>query len=139
MTHPNTTPGTLGRVRTPKAAIIRRLATIGALALTVLGLNVAVAAAGTHEVIKTKRGSVSFNDLGETLTAADHYKDGYAIRASLTWGGRIVTVTDNTGVKPPNYRFKNLSIPEGTPVKLQMCYLDEGRVVQCSDSLGATA
>ena len=97
MTDPNTTPGTLGRVRTPKAAIIRRLATICALALTVLGLNVAVAAAGTHEVIKTKRGSVSFNDLGETLTAADDLDDGYGILASLTWDGHIVTVTDDTG------------------------------------------
>ena len=35
MTIPNTTPGSQGRVRTPQAAVIRRLAAISALALTV--------------------------------------------------------------------------------------------------------
>ena len=71
MSIPATTPGTLGRVRTPKAAIIRRLALASALAVTVLGPGASAASAGSDESITTKHGSAAFIDRGETLIAND--------------------------------------------------------------------
>jgi hypothetical protein len=138
MSIPHTTPGTPGRVRTTKAAIIRRLAAIGALALTVVGLSTAVASAGSDESITTKRGSASFNDNTEIVTANDTLADKQGVQAFLFWNGQSVTVTDGNGANnSPNTR--KLSIPEGTKVGLKLCYVDNGVVKKCSRPQSATA
>ena len=127
---PTTTPGNLGRGR--------RLATIGALAATMFGLSASAASAGTDESITTARGSASFNDRSEIVTANDTKKDGIGIQAFLFWNGRSVTVTDGNGANnSPN--TKNLSIPEGTKVKLKLCYVNNGTVFKCSRPQAATA
>jgi hypothetical protein len=133
-----TTPGTLGRVATPTAAIIRRLAAIFAVALAVFGVSVSAASAGSDESIKTKRGLAAFNDKGETLIADDTLADKQGVQAFLFWNGRSVTVTDGNGANnSPN--SKSLSIPEGTKVKLKLCYVDNGVVTKCSRAQSATA
>jgi hypothetical protein len=109
-----------------------------ALALTVFGLSVSAASAGSDESIKTNRGLAAFNDSSEIVTANDTKGDGFGIQAFLFWNGRSVTVTDGNGANnSPN--TKNLSIPEGTTVKLKLCYVDNGVVKKCSRAQRATA
>ncbi len=137
-----TTPGSLGRVRIAKAAFTRRLAAVCVLAVTVLGLSVSAASAGTDESITTKRGSASFNDKDEIVTANDKLKDGFGVQAFLFWKVKkktvSVTVTDGNGANnSPN--TKNLRIREGTKVNLKLCYVDNGIVTKCSRVQVATA
>ncbi len=138
-----TTPGTLGRVRIAKAAFTRRLAAICVLAATVLGFSVSAASAGTDESITTKRGSASFNDKDEIVTANDKLEDGIGIQAFVFWkikkGKTVsVTVTDGNGANnSPN--TKNLRIPEGRKVKMKLCYVDNGVVLDCTRVQVATA
>ena len=142
MTIPTTTPGTLGRAHTSAATIIRRLAAIWVLALTVFGLGVSVASAGSDESITTKHGSAAFIDKGETLIANDKKKDRFSVMASLTWKegkkGRSATVRDGNGPgNTPN--SINLRIRERTTVHLKLCYVDNGVVFKCSNAQSATA
>jgi hypothetical protein len=123
--------------------IIRRLAALCVLAVTVFALSVPVASAGTDESITTKRGSASFNDKDEIITANDKLKDGIGIQAFAFWKVKkkktvSVTVTDGNGANnSPN--TKNLRIREGTKVKLKLCYVDNGVVLDCSRIQVATA
>jgi hypothetical protein len=78
-----TTPGAFGRARTPTAAVVRRLAAISALALTVLALGVPSASAGESERIKTKGGVVTYRDRGHEITAEDTRRDGKGVQAVL--------------------------------------------------------
>ena len=97
-----------------------------------------MAAAGTDEAIETDRGFASFNDSSEIVTANDTKSDRMGVQAFLFWSGRSVTVTDGNGANnSPN--TKNLSIPEGTKVKLKLCYVDNGVVKKCSRAQSATA
>jgi len=137
-----TTPGTLGRVRTTNAAIIRRLTALWVLAVTVFGLSVSAASAGTDESITTKRGSASFNSKDEIVTANDKLEDGLGIQAFVFWktkkGTVSATVTDGNGANnSPN--TKNLRIREGTKVKMKLCYVDDEVVQDCSRVQVATA
>jgi hypothetical protein len=136
MTIPSTTPGTLARARTPIAAMIRRLAAISALALTVFGLSVPVASAGESERIRTKGGLVEFQAHGDILRALDTRRDGYAVRARLTWFDRLDGTFHKAFVTDPNSagtsRAKPLPIPEGTSVHLKVCYIDNTGPVSCS-------
>jgi hypothetical protein len=117
---PATTPGTL-----------RRIAAVGVLVPAMLGLTVSAASAGSDESITTARGSASFNDRSEIVTANDTKKDGMGIQGFLFWNGRSVTVTDGNGANnSPN--TKNLAIREGTKVSLKLCYVDNGVVKKCS-------
>jgi hypothetical protein len=133
MNIPSTTPGTHAR---PQTVIAARVATIGALAMTVLALSVPAASAGDSEGIETERGSIAFHHTGDWLWALDlQGGDGYRVRAYLKWtqdGYRhTADVTDNHPRRPRAGR--NLSIPEGTEVLLKMCYIDTGGQVQkCS-------
>ena len=100
--------------------IIRRLAALCVLAVTAFGLSVPAASAGTDESITTKRGSASFNDKDEIVTANDKLEDGIGIQAFVFWktkkGTVSATVTDGNGANnSPN--TKNLRIREGTKVK----------------------
>ena len=126
-----TTPGT-----------IRRLAALCVLAVTASGLSVPAASAGTDESITTKRGSASFNDKDEIVTANDKLKDGIGIQAFVFWktkkGTVSATVTDGNGANnSPN--TKNLRIREGTKVNMKLCYVDNGVVTKCSRVQVATA
>jgi hypothetical protein len=141
-----TTPGTLGRVRISMAATIRQIAAICVLAVTVFTLSVSAASAGTDESITTKRGSASFNDKDEIVTANDRLEDGIGIQAHVFWkiktssGTKTVsaTVTDGNGANnSPN--TKNLRIREGTKVRMKLCYVDGGIVTKCSRVQFATA
>ena len=144
MSIPATTPGALGRVRTPKAAIVRGLALASTLAVTVLGPGASAASAGSDESITTKHGSAAFIDRGETLIANDKAKDRFSVMASLTWTdpetgkGRSTTVRDGNGPgNTPN--SANLRIREGTKVHLKLCYVNNGVVFKCSKAQAATA
>jgi hypothetical protein len=136
MTIPHTTPGMLGRVRTSKAAIFRRLATTGALALTMFGLSVSAASAGESEQIRTKGGEVEFRARGDILRAFDTRRDGYAVRARLTWLDPVDGTFHKEYVTDPNSggdsRARRLPIPEGITVRLKMCYIDNTGPVRCS-------
>ena len=127
----------------PTTTFMRRLAVLCTLALTVFGLSVASASAGTHESIKTKRGSVAFNHKGEILTAEDSKGDGIGIMAHLFWKVKknktvSATVIDGSGADGlPN--AKNLDIRDGTVVNLKLCYTNNGVVFKCSKVQKATA
>ena len=84
-------------VTTPDRSARRRSATIGALALTVLALNVSPAAAGSDKHINTDGGSAHFYASGtEQVFVADIRADGEGVRAQLRWKGRMVSVDDST-------------------------------------------
>ena len=140
MTIPDTTPGTIGCVRHSKSAIFRRLAAIGALALAVCGLSAAAASAGSNERIDVRYGYVTFDSEGERLAAGDLWPDGRGVRAKLTWFEdgvkHIEAVTDGSeGLESS----RNLSIPEGTTVFLQLCYTRDGVDDTCTKSQRAEA
>ena len=116
MSIPATTPGTLGRVRTPKRPSSDVSPLASALAVTALGPGASAASAGSDESITTKHGSAAFIDRGETLIANDKAKDRFSVMASLTWTdpktgkGRSTTVRDGNGPgNTPN--STNLRIP----------------------------
>jgi hypothetical protein len=132
MTIPSTTPGTLGRAQTPIAAIVRRLAVIAALTLTVLGLGVPAASAGEPQQIRTHGGHAVFDDLGELLVVTDTRRDGLSVMANLTWADGSITATDSG--PGGSGETKNVSIREGTVVWLIMCYEVNGVTVKCSHS-----
>jgi hypothetical protein len=103
-------------ITTPTAAIVRRLAAISALALTVLALGVPAASAGESEAIKTNGGKVTFKDRDEEITADDTRRDGKGVQAVLAWNdatgtNHTVFVLDATGDDEFS-KFKDLSIPE---------------------------
>ncbi len=117
---------------------IRRLAVIGALALTAFGLGASTATAGESEEISTKRGAVWFNHDGDRLYAIDTNVDGMGVQAFLTWNRtRSASVSDRGAHGPPKPR--NLDIPEGTIVDLQMCYFRNSGLVKCSKPQSAIA
>jgi hypothetical protein len=140
MTIPST--DTHARGQTPTAAILRRLVVIGALALTAFGLSVPAASAGESQEIDTDGGRVSFDasptssSAPDSLGVLDERRDGYAVRAYLQWADRdgvhTASVTDPSSSGKGDAR--ELSILGGIPVLLSMCYIDDGRIVQCSDS-----
>lgn len=58
---------------------------------------------------------------GEHLYACDTRADGHGVTAQLYWRGKIrASVKDHNGAKA-GCGHKNLSIAEGTPVKLRTC------------------
>ena len=138
MTIPTTTPGRLGRTRTLLAAKLRRIAATGALAVTALAISVPAASAGESQQIVTKGGIVQFRDHGEILAATDTRHDGYDVRAELYWAGGRAYIAD-FGFEDSAERRINLSIREGTDVKLRMCYITDGRPVRCSGLQRAVA
>jgi hypothetical protein len=147
MTNATITPGTLSRARSPIAATIRRIALTGALVLTVFGLSVPAASAGESQEIDTDGGLVHFDvsdgigDSTQNLGVLDERRDGYGVRAYLHWtdrdGPHTASVTDPTSSGKGD--AKGLSILSGTAVLLSMCYIDNGRIVQCSFSQPAEA
>jgi hypothetical protein len=113
---------------------VKRFAVTGALALPLFGLGVTPALAGENEQISTEGGSVVFTHRGEILLAEDERRDGYGVGAFLTWnddfGGHQAKVVDgHAGGRPAR---RNLSLPEGTTVWLEICYTKHGRGVKCS-------
>jgi hypothetical protein len=139
-----TTPGTRVRVRNSNAGIVRRVVAIGALALTVFGLSVSAASAGSDETITTKRGKVQFLNYLDVLSAEDTKRDGYGIEAYLEWNGDLYTsyesFTDDDGAGNGSYGGAIPRLREGTRVWLMMCYVNKaGERVQCSDYQRATA
>ena len=121
--------------------VARRIAVICVLALTVLGLSVPAAFAGSDESIETDKGLVAFDHHGEWLWACDTWYDGRGVRAYLHWSStESAKVTDTTSYGGASLcEAINLSIPEGTTVWLQMCYTDNGVDVECSNSQRAEA
>jgi hypothetical protein len=135
MTFP-TTPGTHARARPPIAAVLRRLAATGALALTVFAVSAGTATAGESESIKTDGGHVTFEHRDEEVTAEDTRVDGLGVQAVLVWvdetdHNRTVFVVDATGADDLS-KFKDLTIREGTRVALTMCYVDDFGPSECS-------
>jgi hypothetical protein len=155
MTVPSTTPGLLGRFRasisqaprTSERSTTRRFArgslltallvsSIGA--VTMFGLGLSTAAAGSYEEIRTAGAWAKFDDLGEELMVGDIAKDRKGARAYLHWaGGNSASVHVAGYGKPLDTR--DLSIREGTKVTLTVCYTRRGVDVQCSDFQWAEA
>ncbi len=126
-----TTPGMSSRV------IVRRLATIGALALTLFGFSASAASAGESETIHKKGGSVAFLDRGERLRALDTRKDGLSVRAylGLRDGSKFSVTdprTDGALLIPAEKSLDGALIQEGKLVWLWMCYVKFGVDVKCS-------
>ncbi len=122
MTISTTTPGTRARAR--------RLGVVLALTLTMFGLSASAASAGVPQQIRTHGGHAVFDDLGELLVVKDTRADGLSVMANLTWRNQSVTVRDSGPGGGGTTR--NLSIREGTPVSLIMCYTVGGVVAKCS-------
>jgi len=117
---------------------VRRLAAISALALTVFGLGASTASASQSQNISTERGAVWFNHDGDRLYAIDTKVDGMGVQAFLTWNRtRSASVSDRGAHGPP--KPKNLDIPEGTILELQMCYFRNSGLVKCSKPQTAIA
>lgn len=112
------------------AAIVRRLAVISALALTVFGLGASTATAGEPQDISTDRGAVWFNPDGDRLYAIDTKVDGKGVQAWLTWAGRGKSVMDRGASGPP--KLNNLDLEEGLVIELQMCYFTNSGLDKCS-------
>lgn len=114
---------------------VRALALASTAALTLTATTVAQAHAdegegGKPQRISTARGMAHFYNIGETIEARDFAKDGYGIRAHLFWaGGNHASVW--AGGKG-EVKTKDISVPEGTTVYLQLCYTDGGKDFQCS-------
>jgi hypothetical protein len=119
------------------SVIVRRLAVVIALALTVVGLGASTAAAGQSEDISTERGAVWFNDDGDRLYAIDTNVDGKGIQALINWAGHSESVLDGGAHGPP--KSDNLDLPEGTFVELQMCYFTHAGLGKCSKPQTAIA
>jgi hypothetical protein len=143
MTIPTTTPGTLARARTQIATVVRRIAATGALALTVFGLSVPAASAGESEQIRTKGGEIEFEDTGDILRAVDTRRDGYAVRARLSWFDPVTRTLQTSSLTDPTsagtWKSRQLAVPEGFTVRLRMCYIDNGHAVKCSNEQDAVA
>lgn len=109
------------------------LASVAALTITATAAVPAQAAegeGGKPQRISTARGMAHFYNIGETIEARDFKKDGYGVRAHLFWeGGNHASVW--AGGKG-EVVTKDISIPEGTTVSLQLCYTDGGKDFQCS-------
>ncbi len=152
MTIPFTTPGAFVRARSPITTVLWRLAAVGALAATVCAVGASTASAGSHERILTKGGVVWFDHTGDYIGALDRRKDGYAVRASLDWwereGDEYVhhdeEVTDDRGftngpADPDLAVYRKVFIPEGTTVRLTMCYSQGDYNRRCSQPQSAEA
>jgi len=117
--------------------MIRRLAATSALALTVFGLGIPAASAAESEQIRTKGGTVQFQADGDILRAHDTRRDGYSVRARLTWFDPLDYTFHKEYVTDPNSagvsRARPLPIPEGIGVHLKMCYIDNKGIVSCSE------
>src|SRR5688500_9830462 len=72
----STRPGAFGCARTPIAAMFRRVALAGAVAVAACGVGVPAASAGQSEEIATGGGSVVFEHRGERVLAYDERRDG---------------------------------------------------------------
>jgi hypothetical protein len=119
-------------ITTPDTSARRRIATIGALALTVLGLNVSPASAGSDEHINTDGGSAHFYASGtEQLFVSDIRADGEGVRAQLRWNGGVVSVNDFDGAGN-GFEHQKLVLPERTDVELRLCYTNNGQNLQCT-------
>jgi hypothetical protein len=128
MTIPTTTPGIFARARTP---IVATALVAVSLFVAQLGLGAGTASAGQDQQIGTKGGFVRFQANGEILAATDTTADGYSVRAELYWAGGRAFIAD-FGFQDARERRVNLSIREGTDVKLRMCYIADARPVHCS-------
>jgi hypothetical protein len=128
-----TTPGTLGRTQT---TMLRRVAVIGALALTLVCAAVPAASASQDEQITTKRGEVEFEGTGDIIRALDKRRDGYGVRARLKWFDPITRTLEKAYLTDPSsagtWKSKRLAIPEGITVRLRMCYVNNGHAFKCS-------
>jgi hypothetical protein len=130
MNLPSTTPDTLPR------AMIRRLAALSALALTVFGVSVATASAGESERIVANGGTAKFLHEGEILYVSDNIKDGWNMQAEL------LNLTDYEGDEGSWWLIDrgadgdpseaNLSIRDGSKLWLRLCYTRKGEDDECS-------
>ena len=135
----STTPGAFGCARSPIAALFRRVALVGALAVAACAVGVPAASAGQSQEIATGGGSVVFSHRGERLLAYDERRDGWGVVAFLLWvddrTGRLHREEAIDGRSGGGPARRNLKIPEGTKVDLTMCYEKrDGRLGDCSDT-----
>ena len=104
---------------------------------------VSAAHAGSDESITVAGGQATFQAYGEILTATDTRVDGRCVTAYLKYVGAShnspVVYEHTTACGYGAVSRKNLSLAEGTPVSLQVCYTGGGQDNQCSHWQEATA
>jgi hypothetical protein len=94
--------------------------------------------AGRSQDISTERGAAWFDHDGDRLYAIDTKVDGMGVQAFLTWNrNRSASVVDRGAHGPP--KPKDLDLPEGTIVDLQLCYFRDSGLVKCSRPQSAIA
>jgi hypothetical protein len=107
-------------------------------AVSLFGLGVPAASAGSSEDIRTTGAWAKFDDLGEILMVGDIAEDGRGARAYLRWAGGNSASVYVGGYAEPLDRA-DLSIPEGTNVTLTVCHTKRRVDVECSDFQWAEA
>lgn len=99
--------------------------------------------AGSDESITVNGGQATFQAYGEILTATDTRVDGRCVTAYLKYIGAgpnsPVVYKHATACGRGDVARNNLSIAEGDPVWLQVCYTGGGADDTCSKWQGATA
>lgn len=118
----------------PGRQLARGLAA-GCLAAAAIGLVAPTAAAAeSHSVeIPGTRGKSSFEHRGDLVRVSDTRRDGFGVRAYLRWGEQESAMVNNTRGASSTVS-KSLDIPEGTTVRLTMCYTVDAVDQQCSNS-----
>jgi hypothetical protein len=106
--------------------------------LAALGLTAPPAFAGSDQQITGVHGMVTFKHQGERIDAYDTKGEGWSVKAEVRWGVAGKAYAWDFGFDDfPDYQ--PVSIPEGAPVQLRMCYFDNGYRINCSQWQKATA
>jgi hypothetical protein len=117
--------------------MFRRILT-GLAVLGAVGLTAPAAFAGTDQQITGTHGIVAFKHEGERIDAYDTEGEGWSVKAELRWGVNGKAYAWDFGFDDDPDR-QPVSIAEGVPVELRMCYFDNGYRINCSQWQKATA
>lgn len=107
----------------------------GAIAVAALGMTLLAPAAASgataYETLNevwtnNQDGHAYFEPDGEHLYACDHSFDGDTIVAHAMANGKEVGKVEDTGGSGGACGHKNLSIAEGTPMKIKVCHKEDG-------------
>lgn len=90
------------------------------------------ASAGTNTQLVLARGGIWWKHYGDRFTVKDRLADGYWIKGFFrleSGGGGTKTLSVSGAGKEKSATFDR---PEGTKIRIQMCYYDELVAVWCS-------
>jgi spermidine/putrescine-binding protein len=122
-----------------KQSIMGAATVVAAIAL-VTGIAGSASAGTSIEVVNPTGGAkADFFDVGEHLQVVDMLADGHSAVAELQWNGRTYDLWATGGANTS--ASINLSITDGTPVKLRACTGNSGSqsLVSCSSWMSGEA